>query len=365
MKYSLISNIILKVVVFVFFTSIICSIDASNVRLKELVDIKGARGNQLFGYGLVVGLKGTGDKTQTVFTGQSLTNMLDKMGVAPSKVSKFGLSTSGSEMKVANVAAVLVTANLDSFVRQGSRIDILVSSIGDCKSLEGGTLVMTSLQAADGKIYAVAQGPVSIGGLSSSVTLPTHTTVAHLSGGAYVEADVPVTFIKDGRLTLNLKTPDFTTSQRISSRINLLYKGIARALDGGAVEVFVRGDNLKNTIGFISKLEQLKVDCDVIAKIIINERTGTIVTGDNVSISSVAVSHGLLTVNIGPEKDELGRDLREEPALGSKVMLVDESVSIGSIAKSLSVLGATPTDMIAIFQAMHKAGAIKAELIIM
>jgi flagellar P-ring protein precursor FlgI len=336
------------------------------VRIKDLAEIRGARPNQLFGYGLVVGLNGTGDKTQTVFTSQSLNNMLDKLGITPSKVSKFGLSTSGSEVKVKNVAAVLVTAELDPFIRKGARIDVTVSSIGDCKSLEGGTLVMTPLQGADNRVYAVAQGPVSIGGLAENVTTPTHPTVAHVSEGAFVEREVAARFLVNERVRLNLRTPDFTTSGRIAARINRDFPGVARAVDGGAVEVGVPQAYLRNPIGFISRLEQMRVRGDVPAKIVINERTGTLVTGENVRISTVAVSHGSLTVTILP-KDDAPEDSGAEDnvPLESKVMLMDDSVSIGEVAKNLRLMGATPTDMIAIFQAMLRAGALKAQLEIM
>ncbi len=337
----------------------------SEVRIKELAEVRGARGNQLFGYGLVVGLNGTGDKTQTVFTSQSLTNMLDKLGVAPSKVSKFGLSTSGSEMKVKNVAAVLVTAELTPFTSSGTRIDVTVSSIGDCNSLEGGTLVMTPLQGADGKIYAVAQGPVSVGGLAASVSSPTHPTVANIVQGAFVEREVPANFVKDGKITLLLRNPDFTTSNRIADAINKTFAGIAKSIDAGTIEVKIADEYKDSIISFISAIEQLSAKGDIEAKVVINERTGTIVTGENVTISAVAVSHGTLTVSISPEKAAGDTTVGETIALNSKVMFVPESVSIGQVAKSLSVLGATPTDMIAIFQAMKRAGAINAKLEIM
>lgn len=325
------------------------------MRIKELVNIEGARSNQLFGYGLVVGLNGTGDKTQTVFTAQSLNNMLVKMGVSPAKISKFGLQTSGSEMKVKNVAAVMVTAELEPFARPGTRIDVKVSSIGDSKSLEGGTLIVTPLQGADNKIYAVAQGAVSVGGREEMSTIPPHPTVGHIPNGAYVENHVPVTMIQEGSLTLGLKKSDFTTATRIEKEINKQFSGQARALDGGTIKVHIPENYMNNPIEFISKIEQLKVRGDASAKVIINERTGTIVAGENVKISSAAVSHGTLTVNIGEAIP--GQDQKQ-----SQVMLINEAVSIGDVAKTLSMLGARPSDMIAIFQAMRQSGALKADL---
>lgn len=337
----------------IIFTGCMGMVSAGQVRLKDVVEFKGARPNQLFGYGLVVGLNGTGDKTQTVFTGQSLTNMLDKLGIAPSKISKFGLSTSGSEMKVKNVAAVLVTAQLNPFIREGTRLDVVVSSIGDCNSLEGGTLILTPLQAADGKIYAVAQGAVSVGGLAANTTTANHPTVAHISGGALVEREVPSTLITEGKIELNLKYPDFTTALRIQEAI-LLYDLKAKAIDSGLVEVEV--NDMNAIVPTLSKLEQILVEEDRPAKIVINERTGTLVTGEQVRISAVALSHGNLTVTIR------GEDVTETTGTGQKVAVFKDSISIGEVARSLNLLGASPTEMISIFQAMKRVGAIKAEL---
>lgn len=336
----------------------------SEIRLKELGEIAGARGNQLFGYGLVVGLNGTGDKTQTVFTGQSLMNMLDKLGIVPSKISKFGLSTSGTEMKVKNVAAVLVTAELGPFIRKGTKIDVTISSIGDCNSLEGGTLVMTPLQGADGKIYAVAQGPISIGGMAASTTTANHPTVGHIPQGAYVENEVPVSFIKDNQLSFILNNPDFTTMNRIVESLNQAYPGSTKAIDSGSIDIKCPKEMEQNPIGFISILEQMMVKEDTSGIIVINERTGTIVTGDHVVISTVAVSHGSLSVSISPDEKTTAKAGEKNP-IGSKVMLIKESVTLGEVAKSLNALGATPTDMIAIFQAMRRAGAIQSKLEIM
>jgi flagellar P-ring protein FlgI len=336
-----------------------CSCAQMEVRLKDMVEIQGVRGNQLFGYGLVVGLKGTGDKTQTVFTSQSLTNMLDKLGIVPSKISKFGLSSSNTEMKVKNVAAVLVTAELAPFIREGSKIDVTVSSIGDCKSLEGGTLVMTPLQGADAKVYAVAQGPVTVGGLSGSQTGGlSHPTVGVIPEGAYVESEVNSVFIKDNKMQLSLLEPDFTVANRIAELINSKFSSSAKAVDSGSVEVTIPKDFSLSPIHFISELEQWTVEGDMSAKVVINERTGTIVTGENVVIAPVAVSHGTLTVTI---KAKEGKTTETSP-VSQKVMLVGNSVSIGQVARNLNSLGATPADLIAIFQAMKRAGALRAKL---
>lgn len=338
---------------------------APEIRLKDLVEFQGARANQLFGYGLVVGLNGTGDKSQTVFTTQSLTNMLDKLGIAPTKVSKFGLEASGNEVKVKNVAAVLVTAELSPFIRPGSRIDITVSSIGDAKSLEGGTLVMTPLQAADGKIYAVAQGQLSIGGLVSTEPSVSYPTVAHIPSGAFVEKEVLVSFMKDFKVTMSLREPDFTTASRIEDAVNKVFSESARAIDGGSVEVLMNPEQRLNPIAFIGSLEQILVKDDIPAKVVINERTGTIVAGDNVRISSVAISHGALTVSISPKKDTKGNIENDSGNKDSNIVVIDEAVSIGQVAKGLTALGARPSDMIAIFQAMKRSGALKARLEIM
>ncbi|MBN2144290.1 MAG: flagellar basal body P-ring protein FlgI [Candidatus Aureabacteria bacterium] len=329
------------------------------VRLKDLVEIQGVRSNQLFGYGLVVGLKGTGDKTQTVFTSQSLTNMLDKLGIVPSKISKFGLSSSNTEMKVKNVAAVLVTAELPPFIKEGSRIDATVSSIGDCKSLEGGTLVMTSMQGADGRIYAVAQGPVTVGGLTGSQTGGlSHPTVGVIPQGALVENEVDSVFVKNHKILLALIEPDFTVSNRIVNVINQTFASCAQASDSGSVELEIPRDFTDNPISFISRIEQLTVEGDLPAKVVINERTGTIVTGENVVIAPVAISHGTLTVTI-KAKEVPATDTAETP---QKVMMLGHSVNIGQVARNLNSLGATPADLIAIFQTMKRAGALRAKL---
>ncbi len=339
------------------------------VKIKDIARIEGARSNQLVGYGLVVGLDGSGDTQQTQFTTQSVTNMLKRLGV----------DIPQGKLKVKNVAAVMVTAELPPFVRPGSKIDVVVSSVGDAKSLQGGTLLQTPLQAANGSTYAVAQGSVSIGGFTAggggnSVT-KNHTTVGRIPDGAIVEQGVPTTLARDDSVNVLISDPDFTTSVRIAKSIETRFgPGSAVALDAATVQVNAGG--LQNVTELIADIGELSVERSSIAKVIVNERTGTIIIGTGVQISPVAISHGNLTIEISTRYDVS----QPEPMslTGQTVIIPDTQVnatedrhtlvemrpgaSLEELVRALNELKVTPRDLIAIMQALKEAGALHAEL---
>lgn len=346
------------------------------VRLKDIASVAGVRDNQLIGYGLVVGLDGTGDKSST-FTSQSMTSMLGRLGV----------NLDQADVQSKNVAAVIVTANLAPYSQPGQRIDVSLSSLGDAESLAGGVLLMTPLEGPDGEVYAVAQGAISIGGFNAgsggaggASVHKNHTLVGRIAGGAIVEKAVP-TYITDGNsLTLVLRDPDFTSVSRIKDSINEIFENSAIAIDRSQIKIkipreFVRENRI---VDFISMLEKLDVRPDSPARIVVNERTGTIVAGSGVRISTVAVAHGNLSITIKakpvisqPSPFSLGETVVESDVdveteeQDAKFMVLEEGVTIGEVAEALNALGVTPRDMISIFQAMKEAQALHAELLMM
>ena len=355
----------------VILASLSCPSWLGAARIKELADINGVRENQLVGYGLVVGLDGTGDGKKSLFTVQSMVSMLEKMGV----------TINPSEIAVANVAAVMVTAALPPFAKSGNRIDVLVSSIGDAKNLQGGTLLMTPLKAANGRVYAVAQGPVSTGGFQATGAgagvQKNFPTVGRVVGGALVEREIELDLNSRRDLTLSIRDPDFTTAMRMTKAINaLFYDHIAEARDAGTVRIKVPMAYLGNIVGLVSMIEKLDVNPDMGAKVVINERTGTVVMGENVRISTVAIAHGNLSIVI-KESPQVSQPLpfseggqtvvtpntdvsvKEET---KQLVLVDAGASIGDVVSALNALGVSPRDLIAIFQAIKAAGALQAEL---
>ena len=340
------------------------------IRIKDIAAFDGVRDNQLIGYGLVVGLNGTGDGNQTKFQVQSLVNMLEKMGVTINR----------ADVTVKNVAAVMVTATLPPFAKQGSKIDALVSSMGDAKSIAGGTLLMTPLKGADNLVYAVAQGGVitnsfSYGGQAASA-MKNHPTAGRISDGALVERELPNVLAGKPQLRLNLQKPDFTTAARITASVNDKFKAqVASSNDAGSVIVSIPPAYQGRTVEFIAELERLEIRPDALAKVVLNERTGTIVIGENVRISSVAVSHGNLTLLIRetPQVSQpaplSGGETRTVPRTDVKVKeesgglaIVREGASIGDVVRALNALGVTPRDLIGIMQAIKAAGALQAEL---
>ncbi|MBU1863486.1 MAG: flagellar basal body P-ring protein FlgI [Candidatus Omnitrophica bacterium] len=343
------------------------------VRLKDIAYFQGARENQLMGYGLVVGLNGTGDKSQSVFTVKSIASLLLRLGIKidPSKISP------------KNVAAVMVTANLPPFIKPGARIDIALSSLGDASSLQGGTLLLTPLQGADGAVYAVAQGQVSVGGFESGRggRGDAFGTVARIPQGALIEREVPVTLIQEDTVSLSLKKIDFTTCIRASEAINVAFHStIAEALDGATVRIRVPEIFRNNIVKFLARIEHIKVEPDTKAKIVINERTGTIVGGKDVKISRVSLTHKDINVEIKPSEEvEKISDTTEKvssymPSEEALFVEDEETVAqnayenettVGEVAQILNSLGIKPRDMITIFQTIKEAGAIQAELEIM
>ncbi len=348
---------------------------AFGVRIKDIADIKGVRQNQLVGYGLVVGLNGTGDSDNAVFTIQSMASMLEKMGV----------TVTSEDIEVDNVAAVLVTTDLPAFVRSGSRIDVLVSSIGDAEDLQGGTLIFTPLKAADGQVYAVAQGPISTGGFvvgsdSGTGVQKNFPTVGRVVNGALIEKEIPNKFNQKQSLTLTLHSPDFTTSSRVARAINIaFYDQIAWSHDAGTIEVNVPGKYMGNVVALVTMIESLGVTPDTVSKVIINERTGTVIMGENVRISTVAIAHGNLSIEIKEDSNvsqPLPFSRRGETVVtpesqvqvqegNNPIFLVNSGVSIAAVVKALNALGVSPRDLISIFQALKAAGALQAELEIM
>ena len=341
------------------------------VRIKDIVDINGVRENQLVGYGLVVGLDGTGDGKKSLFTVQSMVSMLEKMGI----------TINPSDIAVSNVAAVMVTAKLPPFARTGNRIDALVSSIGDAKNLQGGTLLMTPLKAANGQVFAVAQGPVNTGGFSSSgaggSVQKNFPTVGRVIEGALVEREIDLNLNSRRNLTLSIREPDFTTATRVTDAINaLFYDRIADARDAGTIEVKVPMAYLGNIVELVSMIEKLEVRPDLSARVVINERTGTVVMGEKVRISTVAIAHGNLSIVIkeSPQVSQAapfaqGGQTVVTPNTNisvqedtNQLVLLPAGASIGDVVGALNALGVSPRDLIAIFQAIKAAGALQAEL---
>ena len=347
--------------------------DANAARIKDIADIKGVRQNQLVGYGLVVGLEGTGDSDDALFTIQSLASLLEKMGVTvqPDDIDD-----------VENVAAVMVTTDLPAFASQGSRIDVLVSSIGDAENLQGGTLLFTPLKGADGSVYAVAQGPVSTGGFavsgnSGDQVQKNFPTVGRVVGGGLVEQEIHSNFNQKDSLTLALHEPDFTTASRVAQAINrAFYSQLAQTENAGSIQVSVPENYLGNTVQFVTMIESLGVTPDMVSKVVVNERTGTVIMGENVRIATIAIAHGNLSIQIDesqnvsqplpfsrggqtvvtPESDIVVQEGK------NPIFLVESGVSIGEVVKALNALGVSPRDLIAIFQALKAAGALQAEL---
>ncbi len=341
-------------------------------RIKDIAGFRGVRSNQLVGYGLVVGLAGSGDSDNAIFTLQSISSMLEKMGV----------TIKPADIKVKNVAAVMVTADLPPFARTGSRLDALVSSIGDSKALQGGTLLMTPLKGADGQVYAVGQGPVSTGGFTVGASggdkvQKNFTTVGRVVQGALVEKEIPFSLNQKDTLTLALHQPDFTTATRMAEAINTgLLDKAAFAQDSGTVQIAVPPKYLGNIAQLIASIENLNVTPDTISRVVINERTGTVVMGENVRISTVAIAHGNLSVEIKQNYNvsqpmpfsQTGRtavtpDTQTSVKEGrAPIYVVPSGVSIGEVVKALNALGVSPRDLISIFQALKAAGALQADL---
>ncbi len=358
-----------------FITTFVTPVDAGKVRIKDICQFQNMEESDLIGYGLIIGLDGTGDGKGTQFTNQSLTNMMERMG----------LTVDVKKVKVKNVAAVMVTAKISSFNRNGTYVDVTVSSVGDAKSLQGGTLLMTPLSDRTGSVRAIAQGAVSIGGFNVQVDdgnkiINNYTLVGRVPNGAKVSNELIGPERTKKEFFISLRSPDFTTANRIAERINIKYGMTAFALDGGTVQVMIP-DSLSHMVyrtRFISDIGLLTIVPDQVARVVLNEKTGTIVAGQHVTIEPVAIAHGTITINIEstpiisqPEPFSSGETIvtsdsritiSDEPA---RVIHLKRTVYLSDVAKALNKIGAAPRDIIAIFQAMKQAGALQAELIIL
>ena len=343
-------------------------------RIKDLANIEGVRQNQLIGYGLVVGLNGTGDTLNNIpFTKQSLQAMLERMGV----------NIRGATIRTGNVAAVMVTGNLPAFATQGTRMDVTVSAMGDAKSLQGGTLLVTPLLGADGNVYAVAQGSLAIGGFSAegaaaSVTkgVPTNGRIAN---GAIVEREIEFALNKMPNVRLALRNADFTTAKRIAAAVNdFLGTKTAEPIDPSTVQLSIPAEFKGNVVALLTEIEQLQVELDIAAKIVIDERSGIIVMGRDVRVATVAVAQGNLTVTISespqvsqPNPLSRGRTVVTPRTAvgvsedGKKLALVKNGVSLQELVDGLNGLGIGPRDLIGILQAIKAAGAIEADIEVM
>ena len=343
-------------------------------RVKELASIEGVRENQLLGYGLVVGLNGTGDRRQTIFSAQSLANLLERMGV----------TVPANGMRVNNIAAAMVTGSLPPYITPGSKIDVTVSAMGDASSLQGGILIITSLRGVDGQIYGIAQGPVVTGGFVAGAAgtrqTVNHPTVGRIPNGATIERAAPVVSL-NGPIKLQLRKADFTTAARISEAVNRHFgqteKPIAHADNGGIVSVALPAQYNGRPTEFVAALEALTVEPDSRTTIVINERTGTVVMGKNVRISPVAVMHGTLTVEIQTTfavsqpapfsaqsatttvVPQVGVGVRDEKA---RNLVLKDGATVEELVKALTSIGSTSRDIIAILQALQTAGALDAEI---
>jgi flagellar P-ring protein precursor FlgI len=349
---------------------------AGEVRVKDVARIHGVRDNALLGYGLVVGLNGTGDKARSSpFTPQAITSMLQRLGI----------QVPVDRLEAKNVAAVMVTAKLPPFSKPGATLDVTVSSLGDATTLQGGTLLLTPLQGPDGRVYALAQGPLSVGGFAvagagGDSVQKNHPTVGRVPSGAVVEREVP-TALDPAGITLTLHQPDFTTAVRLARAVNQAGAGeVAQAVDPSTVTVAVPATEQPRLMEFIARIEAATLTVDSPARVVINERTGTVIMGSQLRIATVAISHGNLTIQIREEKQvsqppsfapESSRTVvvpRSDVAVkeqGGQLQVVSGGATIGEVVRGLNALGVTPRDLIAILQAMRQAGALLAELEIM
>jgi flagellar P-ring protein precursor FlgI len=348
-------------------------VPVGTARLKDVASIQGQTITPLIGYGLVVGLNKTGDRRQTVFSAQTLANMLER----------FGIAVQPGEIKIENVAAVLVSAQLGPYTPTGAQVDITVSSIGDARSLQGGTLVPTPLRAPDGQIVALAQGPLSIGGFGAgngdNGVQVNHLTVGRVPGGGLVQEARAWTPPAGGVLRLALHEPDFVSAGRVARAINQeLGAMAAKAIDAGSVAIMVPAEYQSSLPELIARIEPLSVELDVTARVVINERTGTVVMGGDVRLGPAAVAHGNLSVRIATKYDvsqpaplsggqttvvpQTQLDVEEGEA---QLVTLDAGATLGDVVRALNVLGVSPRDIIAVMQALKAAGALRAELVIL
>jgi flagellar P-ring protein precursor FlgI len=350
------------------------SLSARAARVKDLTLVEGGRDNQLVGYGIVVGLAGDGDSNATS-TLHTLANILQRNGVTVNQ----------QDIKSKNVAAVMITADIAAFLRPGSRIDVTVSSMGDAKSLQGGVLLQAPMLGGDGHVYAVAQGPIAVGGFlggsggaGGATVQKNHPTVGLISNGAIVEREIPAEFVHDDMLRLLLHNPDFTSAARMADAINERWPNGAQALDAATVQVHLPKDYHGRDVSFLADLGTVEVQPDTLARIVINERTGTIVATATVRISHVAIAHGALTITVtsnqavsqpnafssSGQTTTIGSTQTSVNEVKGGFTILNEPPTIERLAAALNALGVTTRDMMAIFQSLKRSGALQAELII-
>lgn len=352
---------------------LIAQVAFTQVRLKDMGRFAGTDAVRVIGYGLVVGLDRTGDSQKSLYTNQSLANMLER----------FGIAVDSETIRAKNVAAVVVTADIPPFMRIGGRFDVTVSSIGDAKSLQGGTLLQTILSDLSSEVWGVAAGPVAIGGFTVETEAMTirqnHPVVGRITEGGSLERDMESNFQDQQSLTYSLRNGDFTTAQNAADAINMHFgTELASAVDAISLNIAIPPEYVSNSrlISFISEVENVRFVSDVAAKVVINEKTGTIIIGANAGLSSVAVSHGSLSITIksqplisqppafsgGQTTVEQLQEITVEQG-GTDMVTMPDASTVGDVAKALNRLGVTPRDMIAIFQALKQAGALQAELV--
>jgi len=348
---------------------------AWSARVKDVARIDGLSDVQLVGYGLVVGLAGTGDGSRSLFTVQSIVNMLKKMGI----------EVPNDRLRVRNVAAVMVTTSQKPFQKNGTRMDVTLSSIGDARSIEGGTLLMTPLQAANGEVYAVAQGPISVGGIQATGTrtgsryTKNHVLAGSIPQGAIIHKEIDVVSLNKGELRWTLTEPDFSSAVAMAQAINAQFPGAASAEDAATVAVNLPPQFAQNPMPFIAQTESIEFTVSKNARVVLNERTGTIVAGSEVRIDEIAVSHGSITINVNQQENveqpnpmtmgttasTIQEQIEVEEQIEHEMRVIPTVTNAGELAQALNALGVSPRDIISIFQAIKKAGALQAELIIM
>jgi len=362
------------IAILIFLVLVLTHSAYTQVRVKDVTRVEGVQEKRLIGYGLVVGLDGTGDGSRTMFTVHSIVNMLRNLGIY----------IPNTRLRVRNVAAVIVTTTLAPFSKEGAKLDVTVSSIGDAVSLEGGMLLLSPLQDDQGETYAVAQGPVSVGGYSVSkvknhMRKKNHTLSGEISDGAIVKREILDQQLNNRAVRFSLRQPDFTSAVEMTKAINkALNNKLAVTLDAATVNIEVPEEFRDDLIPFIAQIEQVQFTPNRSAKVVINEKTGTIVAGGNVTMSEVAVSHGSITVSVTqtlqvsqPLPQTLGRtQVTQTPQVQvqeevPEMVVLNQTANVGDLATALNNIGVTPRDMIAIFQAIKKAGALNAELVVM
>ncbi len=326
----------------VFFLVLLSTFSLCTTRIKDIATFRGARDNQLFGIGLVVGLNGTGDSGNV------------NSGLLANMIKAFNVTISQNDLKARNAAIVMVVADIPPFYKEGMRLDVVVASIGDAKSLEGGVLIQTPLYGADGNVYAVAQGNVSIGGTNVKVSANLQTKnriVGYIPNGAIIEREIPFEFVESNTVTILISRPDFTTAARVAEAINRTFaRRISKAVDGASVRVEIPSAFEDDVVTFLSLLEEIEVMVDLPARVVVNERTGTVVFGGNVKILDFTLSYGVFNITV-----KNGKVLSDKEA----------EATVGNLINALKSLGASPQDIVAILQTMHKAGVLLADLVVM